>query len=38
VSSATTPVIGRTFPLADGGGGRHMEAGHARGKVVATVM
>jgi NADPH:quinone reductase-like Zn-dependent oxidoreductase len=33
-----TPVIDRTFPLADTAAGlRHVEAGHARGKVVVTV-
>jgi NADPH:quinone reductase-like Zn-dependent oxidoreductase len=33
-----TPVVGRTFPLADTAAGlRHVEAGHARGKVVITV-
>ena len=32
------PVIGRTFPLADTAAAlRHVEAGHARGKVVITV-
>jgi NADPH:quinone reductase-like Zn-dependent oxidoreductase len=33
-----TPVVGRTYPLADTAEGlRHVEAGHARGKVVVTV-
>jgi NADPH:quinone reductase-like Zn-dependent oxidoreductase len=33
-----TPVIDRTLPLADTAAGlRHVEAGHARGKVVITV-
>jgi NADPH:quinone reductase-like Zn-dependent oxidoreductase len=33
-----TPVVDRTFPLADTAAGlRHVEAGHARGKVVITV-
>jgi NADPH:quinone reductase-like Zn-dependent oxidoreductase len=33
-----TPVVGRTFPLADTAAGlRHLEQGHARGKVVVTV-
>ena len=33
-----TPVLGRTYPLADTAEGlRHVEAGHARGKVVLTV-
>jgi NADPH:quinone reductase-like Zn-dependent oxidoreductase len=33
-----TPVIGRTYPLADTAEGlRYVEAGHARGKVVVTV-
>ena len=33
-----TPVLGRTYPLADTAEGlRHVEAGHARGKVVITV-
>jgi len=33
-----TPVIDRTFPLADTAAAlRHVEAGHARGKVVITV-
>jgi NADPH:quinone reductase-like Zn-dependent oxidoreductase len=33
-----TPVIDRTFPLADTAAGlRHVEAGHARGKVIVTV-
>jgi len=32
------PVIDRTYPLADAAAGlRHVEAGHARGKVVITV-
>jgi NADPH:quinone reductase-like Zn-dependent oxidoreductase len=33
-----TPVLGRTYPLADTAEGlRHVEQGHARGKVVITV-
>ena len=33
-----TPVIGRTYPLADTAAGlRYLEQGHARGKVVVTV-
>ena len=33
-----TPVVGRTFPLADTAAGlRYLETGHARGKVVITV-
>ncbi len=33
-----TPVVGRTYPLADTAEGlRHVEQGHARGKVVVTV-
>jgi NADPH:quinone reductase-like Zn-dependent oxidoreductase len=33
-----TPVLDRTYPLADTAAGRrHVEAGHARGKVVITV-
>jgi NADPH:quinone reductase-like Zn-dependent oxidoreductase len=33
-----TPVLGRTYPLADSAAGlRHLEKGHARGKVVITV-
>jgi NADPH:quinone reductase-like Zn-dependent oxidoreductase len=33
-----TPIIDRTYPLADTAEGlRHMEQGHARGKVVVTV-
>ena len=33
-----TPVVGRTYPLADTAAGlRHLEQGHARGKVVVTV-
>jgi len=33
-----TPVLGRTYPLADTAEGlRHVEAGHARGKVVITM-
>ena len=32
------PVIDRTYPLADTAAGlQHIEAGHARGKVVITV-
>ena len=34
-----TPVIDRTFPLADTAAGlHHVEQGHARGKVVVTVL
>jgi hypothetical protein len=33
-----TPVIDRTYPLADTAAGlRYLEEGHARGKVVVTV-
>jgi NADPH:quinone reductase-like Zn-dependent oxidoreductase len=33
-----TPVLDRTYPLADTTEGlRHLEQGHARGKVVTTV-
>ena len=33
-----TPVLDRTYPLADTADGlRHLEQGHARGKVVITV-
>jgi NADPH:quinone reductase-like Zn-dependent oxidoreductase len=33
-----TPVVGKTYPLADTAAGLHyLEAGHARGKVVITV-
>jgi NADPH:quinone reductase-like Zn-dependent oxidoreductase len=33
-----TPVVGRTYPLADTAAAlRHLEEGHARGKVVITV-
>ena len=33
-----TPVVGRTYPLADTAAAmRHLEQGHARGKVVVTV-
>jgi NADPH:quinone reductase-like Zn-dependent oxidoreductase len=33
-----TPVLDRTYPLADTAEGlRHVERGHARGKVVITV-
>jgi NADPH:quinone reductase-like Zn-dependent oxidoreductase len=33
-----TPVVGRTYPLADTAAGlRYLEEGHARGKVVITV-
>ena len=33
-----TPVLDRTYPLADTAEGlRHLERGHARGKVVITV-
>ena len=34
-----TPVVGRTYPLADTVEGlRHVEQGHARGKIVVTVV
>ena len=34
-----TPVVGRTYPLADTAAGmRYLEQGHARGKVVVTVI
>src|SRR4051812_41237065 len=34
-----TPVLGRTYPLADAAAGlRYLEDGHARGKVVITVL
>jgi NADPH:quinone reductase-like Zn-dependent oxidoreductase len=34
-----TPVLDRTFPLADSAAGlRYLEEGHARGKVVITVL
>jgi NADPH:quinone reductase-like Zn-dependent oxidoreductase len=37
-SGKVTPVVGRTFPLADTAAGlRYLEQGHARGKVVVTV-
>jgi NADPH:quinone reductase-like Zn-dependent oxidoreductase len=33
-----TPVVGRTYPLADTAAGmRHLEQGHARGKIVVDV-
>jgi NADPH:quinone reductase-like Zn-dependent oxidoreductase len=33
-----TPVVGRTFPLADTAAAlRHLEGGHARGKAVISV-
>ena len=33
-----TPVVDRTYPLADTAEGlRHIEQGHARGKIVITV-
>ena len=33
-----TPIVDRTYPLADTAGGlSYMEHGHARGKVVVTV-
>jgi NADPH:quinone reductase-like Zn-dependent oxidoreductase len=33
-----TPVVDRTYPLADTAEGlRHVEQGHARGKTVVTV-
>ena len=38
-AGALRPVIDRTYPLADTSAGlRHVEAGHAQGKVVITVM
>jgi len=37
-SGALRPVIDRTFPLVDTPSAlKHVEAGHARGKVVITV-
>jgi NADPH:quinone reductase-like Zn-dependent oxidoreductase len=34
-----TPIVDRTYPLAETAEGlRHVEQGHARGKVVVTVM
>jgi len=37
-AGTVTPVVGRTFPLADTAAAlRHVEEGHARGKVVITV-
>jgi NADPH:quinone reductase-like Zn-dependent oxidoreductase len=34
-----TPVVDRTFPLADTAAGlHHVEQGHARGKVVVSVL
>ncbi|MCW2636099.1 MAG: Alcohol dehydrogenase zinc-binding domain protein [Blastococcus sp.] len=37
-SGKLTPVVGRTYPLADTAAGLHyLEEGHARGKVVITV-
>ncbi|MPY56519.1 NAD(P)-dependent alcohol dehydrogenase [Streptomyces spongiae] len=37
-SGKLTPVVDRTYPLADTGKGvRHVEQGHARGKAVVTV-
>jgi NADPH:quinone reductase-like Zn-dependent oxidoreductase len=37
-ASAVTPVIGKTYPLGDVPGAmRHLEEGHARGKVVIIV-
>ena len=37
-SGKLTPVLDRTFPLADAAAGlRYLEAGHARGKVVVAV-
>jgi NADPH:quinone reductase-like Zn-dependent oxidoreductase len=33
-----TPVIGKTYPLSEAPAAmRHLEAGHARGKIVITV-
>jgi NADPH:quinone reductase-like Zn-dependent oxidoreductase len=33
-----TPVVGKTFPLADAADAiRELERGHARGKIVVTV-
>ncbi len=33
-----TPVVDRTYPLADTAEGlRHVEQGHTRGKIVVTV-
>jgi NADPH:quinone reductase-like Zn-dependent oxidoreductase len=33
-----TPVIDRTYPLADAPAAmRHLEAGHARGKIAITI-
>lgn len=38
VDGTVTPVVERTFPLAETGDAiRHLEGGHARGKVVVTV-
>jgi NADPH:quinone reductase-like Zn-dependent oxidoreductase len=38
VAGTVTPVVERTFPLADAAEAiRHLDAGHARGKVVVTV-
>jgi NADPH:quinone reductase-like Zn-dependent oxidoreductase len=37
-AGSLTPVLDRTYPLADTAEGRrHLEQGHARGKVVITV-
>jgi len=37
-TGALRPIIDRTYPLADTAAGlQHVEAGHARGKVVITV-
>jgi NADPH:quinone reductase-like Zn-dependent oxidoreductase len=37
-SGTLTPVVDRTYPLADAAAGmRHVEQGHARGKAVVTV-
>jgi NADPH:quinone reductase-like Zn-dependent oxidoreductase len=34
-----TPIVDRTYPLADAAKGlRHVESGHARGKVVLTIV
>jgi NADPH:quinone reductase-like Zn-dependent oxidoreductase len=37
-AGTVTPVVGRTYPLADTAAGLHyLETGHARGKVVITM-